>query len=172
VFTSDHGHLHGHHGLTAKGPFHYEDLIRVPFIVRDPGTVSADERSTALQSLTDLAPTLLARCGLDVPHAMTGVDQTDVWDGCADAARDHVLVENRHEPTAVFAKTYVEERYKLTHYYDEPYGELFDLDADPDEVDNRWDDPAAQDLKHELTRELLFAGWEQEPLPMPRVAVA
>ena len=32
VFTSDHGHFFGHHGLNAKGPFHYEDLVKVPFI--------------------------------------------------------------------------------------------------------------------------------------------
>ena len=33
VFASGHGHSYGHHGLTAKGAFHYEDLIRVPLIV-------------------------------------------------------------------------------------------------------------------------------------------
>ncbi|MFV0416576.1 MAG: sulfatase, partial [Chthoniobacterales bacterium] len=37
VFTSDHGHYYGHHGLIAKGPFHYDDGIRVPFIARGPG---------------------------------------------------------------------------------------------------------------------------------------
>src|SRR5690606_32653640 len=37
VFSTDHGHLFGQHGLQAKGPFHYEDLLRVPLVVRWPG---------------------------------------------------------------------------------------------------------------------------------------
>lgn len=48
VFTSDHGNFYGHHGIVAKGAFHYEDLIRVPFIVRPPGRVPAGRRSNAL----------------------------------------------------------------------------------------------------------------------------
>lgn len=34
IFTTDHGELLGDHGLWMKGPFHYEELIRVPFIIR------------------------------------------------------------------------------------------------------------------------------------------
>lgn len=49
-----------------------------------------------------------------------------------------MIVENRHEPTTIHAKTYVDERYKLTVYYNQPYGELFDLASDPDEVHNLW----------------------------------
>jgi len=172
VFTTDHGHFYGQHGLTSKGPFHYEDLIRVPTIVRYPGEVPAGRRSSALQSLTDLAPTLLSLCDVDVPRTMTGVDQSDVWRGETDAERDHVVVENHHEPTTIHCKTYVDDRYKLTVYYDRDYGELFDLQEDPDEVDNRWNDPACEDLKGDLIRDLLFAEMGKEPLWMPRIAVA
>jgi uncharacterized sulfatase len=172
VFTTDYGHFYGQHGLTSKGPFHYEDLIRVPTIVRYPGEVPAGRRSSALQSLTDLAPTLLSLCDVDVPRTMTGVDQSDVWRGETDAERDHVVVENHHEPTTIHCKTYVDDRYKLTVYYDCDYGELFDLQEDPDEVDNRWNDPACEDLKGDLIRDLLFAEMGKEPLWMPRIAVA
>ena len=41
VFTSDHGHYFGQHGLIAKGAFHYEDGIRVPMIARLPGRIPA-----------------------------------------------------------------------------------------------------------------------------------
>ena len=64
VFTSDHGHFSGHHGLTAKGPYHYEDVIRVPMIVRQPGKVPAGKISNALQSLVDYAPTFLSCAGI------------------------------------------------------------------------------------------------------------
>jgi arylsulfatase A-like enzyme len=169
VFSTDHGHFFGQHGLNAKGAFHYEDLVKVPFIVRWPGRVPAGERSCALQSLVDLAPTFLSLVGAPIPRQMTGVDQSPVWRGEAVSARDHVVVENRHEPTTVHVKTYIDARYKLTVYYQRSYGELFDLQADPGEVRNLWDDPNCVELKAELVRRLLFAEMGKEPLWMPRV---
>ncbi|MCD6361354.1 MAG: sulfatase-like hydrolase/transferase, partial [Armatimonadetes bacterium] len=169
IFTTDHGHFFGQHGLIAKGPFHYEDMIRVPLIARMPGRIPAGVRSPALQSLVDLPQTIFSFAGIDAPMGMTGVDQSAVWTGEAEAARDHVVVENRHEPDTIHVKTYVDARYKLTVYYNRPYGELFDLQEDPGEVNNLWDDPAAQDLKHELVMKLLFAEMGKEPLPMPRI---
>lgn len=75
VFTTDHGHFFGQHGLQAKGGFHYEDLIKLPFIVRYPDQVPAGKVSNAIQSLVDLAPTFLSFCNLPIPSSMTGVDQ-------------------------------------------------------------------------------------------------
>jgi arylsulfatase A-like enzyme len=172
VFTSDHGHFYGQHGLIAKGPFHYEDVIRVPFLVRQPGTVPAGVRSEAIQSLVDLAPSFLSAAGLDIPRCMTGVDQSDVWRGRADSARDHAVVEHHHSPTTVHVKTYVESRYKLTTYFQRDFGELFDLVNDPDEHHNRWDDPEYKDLKYELIHKLLFAEMGKEPMWMPRISGA
>jgi arylsulfatase A-like enzyme len=165
VFSSDHGHFYGHHGLIAKGPFHYEDEIRVPFIVRWPGRVPAGQQSDALQTLVDLPPSFLSACGIDVPDAMTGFDQSGVWTGQVESARDHVLVEHHHQPTTVHVRTYVDARYKLTVYCLRDYGELFDLEADPGEINNRWDDPAAADLKAQLIFKLLLAEMaREEPL--------
>ncbi len=172
VFTSDHGHFFGQHGLIAKGAFHYEDLIRVPLIVRCPGRVPAGRQSDALQSLVDFAPTCLTLAGIEVPRTMTGVDQSAVWYGVRAQARDHVLVENRHQPTTIHAKSYVDSRYKLTVYYGREYGELFDLETDPGEVNNLWACEEFAPLKAELVMRLLQAEMGKEPLWMPRVAVA
>ena len=172
VFTTDHGHLFGQHGMIAKGGFHYEDLIRLPYIVRAPGQVPAGRRSQALQSLVDLPVSFLSWAGIEVPRSMVGVDQGPVWRGETAAARDHCIVENHHEPTTIHIKTYVEDRYKLTVYFQRDYGELFDLSADPGEVNNLWDSPEHQGLKAELTRKLLFAEMGVEPLWMPRIAGA
>jgi len=169
VFSTDHGHFYGQHGLTAKGAFHYEDMIRVPMVVRQPGRVPSGVRSDALQSLVDFPPSFLSAAGLDIPQGMTGVDQTDVWFGRTERLRDHVIVENRHEPDTIHVKTYVDDRYKLTVYYRRDYGELFDLSEDPDELRNLWDRPDAQQLKAELVMKLLHAEMGKEPLPMPRV---
>lgn len=46
-------------------------------------------------------------------------------------ARDHALVENRHQPRTIHLKTLVEQRYQLTVYDNRDGGELFDLESDP-----------------------------------------
>ena len=170
VFTSDHGHFYGQHGLIAKGAFHYEDVIRVPFLVRYPGVVPAGKQSDALQTLVDLAPSFLSAAGIDIPLGMTGVDQTPVWYGQEEQARDHIIVENHHEPTTVHVKTYVDDRYKLTVYYNRDYGELFDLQEDPGEINNLWNSTEHTALKTDLVMKLLFAEMGKESLPIPRTS--
>ena len=162
VFTSDHGHYFGQHGLIAKGAFHYDDGIRVPMIARLPGQIPAGQLSHSLQSLVDYAPTFLSYCGLDIPDEMTGINQEPIWNGDESSARQHVIIENRHQPTTLHLKTYVEERYKLTLYFDRDYGEIFDLRDDPGELNNLWSDVA---LRAELTEGMLHAEiLKEEPL--------
>ena len=162
VFTSDHGHYFGQHGLIAKGAFHYDDGIRVPMIARLPEQIAAGHTCHSLQSLVDYAPTFLSFCGIDIPAEMTGIDQRAVWAGDESHARDHVIVENRHQPTTLHLKTYIDDRYKLTLYYNRDYGEIFDLREDPGEVNNLYAD---EDLRARLTEALLRAELlKEEPL--------
>jgi uncharacterized sulfatase len=172
LFTSDHGHFFGQHGLIAKGAFHYEDLIRIPFIASYPGVIPENQRSDALQSLVDLAPTFLNYAGVDVPRTMTGTNQMEVWCGRKESTRDHIIVENRHQPTTLHVKTYVDHRYKLTVYFNQPYGELFDLELDPGEFHNRWTHPGYTNIKADLLLKFLHAEMGKEPLWMPRIAGA
>ena len=172
VFTTDHGHFLGQHGLDAKGPFHYEDMIRLPMIVWFPGRVPQNAVNSSLQSLVDYAPTFLTAAGIPVPGYMTGLDQFEAWCGSGRSVRDHIIVENRHEPTLVHLRTYVDERYKITVYRDRPYGELFDLREDPGEVHNRWNDPAYAGIKSELLHKFVNSTLRSEPTRMPRIAGA
>lgn len=172
VFTSDHGHFYGHHGLTAKGAFHYEDMIKVPFIVRYPGYVPEGIVSGAMQSLVDIAPTLLSFCGIKVPRTMTGADQSGVWCGRKQQAREHIICENHHEPTTIHLKTYVDEKYKLTVYFNREYGELYDLEEDPGEIRNLWSLEEYKDLKLKLLMKYIWAELGKEPMWMPRIATA
>ncbi len=160
VYTSDHGHFYGQHGLIAKGPFHYDDVIRVPFIVRQPGKVKAGIRSSDLQSLVDLAPSFLSICDLPIPDDMTGKDQTNVWYSKNGIPRDYVIIENRHQPTTIHVKTYINNRYKITIYCNHSYGEIFDLKDDPNEVLNLWDEKPS--LRAELLLKLLQAEIDKE----------
>ena len=169
VFTTDHGTFLGHHGLQYKGPFHYEDLLRLPFVVRWPGHVPAGATCDALQGLVDLAPTMLTAAGIEPPGWMQGVNQLNTWCGAGPQARDHVIVENRHQPSAVHLRTYIDQRYKLTVYRDQPYGELFDLEEDPGELRNRWDDVQ---LRAEVLQKFVNAEVAREPTRMARVSDA
>ncbi|MCP4644484.1 MAG: sulfatase-like hydrolase/transferase [bacterium] len=171
VFTTDHGHFLGQHGLTAKGAFHYEDMVRIPMIVRYPGKVPAGQVSDTLQSNVDLAPTFLRAADIEPPGLMQGADQFGTWCG-GEAARDHAIVENRHQPTRVHLRTYVDDRYKLTVYRDADHGELYDLQADPGEIRNLWNDPAAAELKGRLLLKFMQAEIQREPTRMPRIAGA
>ena len=172
VFTTDHGHFLGQHGLIAKGPFHYEDMLKIPMIVRMPGTIPPGKVSPALQSLVDLAPTFLEAAGLDIPGEMQGISQWSCWTGEAGAVRDFVLCENRHNPEMPHAMSYVDQRYKITTCRHGAFGEIFDLVDDPDEIDNLWDQPLAQDLKQQLLHKMVQAIMRSEPTRMARVAQA
>lgn len=172
VFSTDHGHFVGQHGLRAKGAFHYEDMIRVPMIVWHPGQVPQNAVSNDLQCTVDFAPTCLTAAGIEVPGFMTGLNQLDAWYGNAEPPRKHVIVENRHEPTKVHLRTFVDKRYKITVYRGHEYGELFDLQEDPGEIRNRWDDPAYAGVKCDLLRKFMSATMDYEPTRMPRIAGA
>ncbi|MHB1484406.1 MAG: sulfatase family protein [Saccharofermentanales bacterium] len=172
IFTTDHGHFFGHHGLYAKGPFMYEDLIKIPFIARLPGKIPSGAKSGSLQSLVDLAPSFLDICGIDIPAGMTGISQKEVWFGKEKTKRDFILCEHHHEPTTIHLKTFVNERYKITVYFNHEYGELFDLESDPSETFNLWDNPEYKDLKAELLLKFIWAELAIEPVLMPRLCGA
>jgi len=126
-----------------------------------------------LQSLVDLAPTFLSFAGQPIPGLMQGVNQRQAWEsGGAAAARDWAIVENRHQPTKLHLRTYINAHYKLTVWRGAAYGELFDLDADPGEIHNRWNDPAYAALKGQLLLEFVQADIAREPTRMPRIAGA
>ena len=105
---------------------------------------------------------------------MQGVDQHAAWEGAAAGTkvRSWAIVENRHQPTRLHLRTYVDQRYKITVYRNAEYGELFDLHDDPGEVRNRWNDPAYADRQRELLLRFVQADLQREPTRMPRIAGA
>jgi arylsulfatase A-like enzyme len=174
VFSTDHGHFLGQHGLIAKAFFNYEDVIRVPMIVKPCADATAADGacSGSLQSLVDIAPSFLSLAGVPVPGAMTGVDQSAVWQGAVDTVRSNILVEHRFQPQLPHLRTYVDERYKLTLWKGQPYGELYDLQADPDELNNLWDEASVAPLKAELLLRYAYAEMDREPMRYPRICGA
>jgi arylsulfatase len=92
VFTSDHGDMCGSHGLRSKGPFVYDEIMKVPAVVRAPGLTPAGAVSSSLTSHVDLARTLCGMAGVEAPPSMMGEDLGPVLAAPADAAvRERVL---------------------------------------------------------------------------------
>lgn len=169
VFTSDHGELLGDHGIYLKGGFFYEEALRVPLIVSGPGVregVETDE----LVELVDLAPAFLEAAGADVPEAVQGRSIWPLLTGETATHRDSVYAEaydavHWQEPTDYSTMVRTDE-YKLVRHHRVETGELYDLEDDPDEKRDRWNDSDYADVKTELLTELADRMAETaDPLP-------
>jgi arylsulfatase A-like enzyme len=155
VFTSDHGELLGDHGLWMKGPFLYEQLIRVPLLIRWPARLKPGMRVESLLSHVDLTPTILAAVGLLPDERLDGVDALPLLEAQVEKVRDSVLVECTDDPAGLRLKTIVTQTRKLTYYRQREYGELYDLEADPGEFVNRWSEPGYATDKVNMLKLLL-----------------
>jgi arylsulfatase A-like enzyme len=154
IFTSDHGDFMGDHQLLLKGPIHYQGLVRTPFIWRDPAGWRG--RSTALASALDVAPTILARAGVEAFNGIQGRTLEPVMAGTASTHHPDLVIEEENQrvqmgfPGRVRMRSFVTPRHRLSLYDGMAWGELYDLEADPDEMVNLWDDPASVELRAEL----------------------
>ena len=165
IFTSDHGEMLGDHGLIAKGCRFYEGLVHVPLIFSWPGTFEGGRRKEALVELTDIAPTLLELAGLPIDERMAGRSLAPLLEGDLDSHRDSARCEyyralsliapGRENWEGSFATMHRTDRYKLVVYHGHDQGELFDLQEDPGEFENRWDDPNFASLRFELLKQML-----------------
>ncbi len=156
IFTSDHGEMAGDHGLNKKGCRFYEGLVRVPLIFSWPGRFKADLQSEALVELTDIVPTLLEINGLNIPETVQGRSLLAILEGRAepDKHRDFARCEYYKvlEGIESYATMLRTRRYKIVNYHGHDLGELFDMEKDPAEFNNLWDDPAYADIRFELMK--------------------
>jgi len=172
LFTTDHGDYLGNHGLWWKGLPAYDDAQRLPFIVRHPRCQTPGARSRAFQSLVDIGPSALAAMGLNAPAGLQGINQLPAWQNAGVTARDWALCEFRPTESPFMQKTFVRDRWKLVVYHDRPYGELYDMESDPDQYRNLWGDAGYQTVRAELAQRLLSAEMEKDGTLTPRVAWA
>ncbi len=157
IFTSDHGEMLGDHGLIQKGCRFYEGLVRVPLIFSCPGYFEQGLKSEALVELLDKAPTLLELAGLEVPERMQGRSLLPILRGQADPNPQRQFVRCEYydaldQPDGTFSTMYRNQRHKLVVYHGHQHGELYDLQEDPHEFDNLWDQPENQSLKLDLLK--------------------
>ena len=138
LLSSDHGFFLGEHHLYDKRLM-YEPSIRVPMMLRYPGQVKAGTKSDEMVLNLDIAPTLLEIAGLPVPGEMQGKSMLPLAEGKANVPwRKDWLYEYYEYPgfeNVRPCRGVRTERYKLIHFFIEPQEfELYDLQADPDEM--------------------------------------
>ncbi|MDA0746511.1 MAG: sulfatase-like hydrolase/transferase [bacterium] len=141
LFTSDHGHMVGEHGLWCMTPF-YEMSAKIPFILMptqgdkriQPG--STDHR---LAEFGDIMPTLLDLAGVPIP------DHVDRQSLVTNQKRDHLYGEHGEGQAAM--RMVHDGRFKLIYYPVGNQEQLFDIDNDPRECTDLAQNPThANDL--------------------------
>ena len=173
VVMSDHGEMLGDHGLYLKGPHFYDESVRVPLVLHWPGKVGAGIRSNALVELIDLAPTLCELAHIPCYQGFQGRSLAWICRREADPMnhRDFVFSEyynawTHHHAYGSMLRT---RDHKIVVYHGSEDGELYDLEADPEEFDNLWRDASAQEKKMDLLRFCFDTSvFTMDPLP-PRL---
>ncbi|MBK1879857.1 sulfatase family protein [Pelagicoccus mobilis] len=168
IFTSDHGELHGHHGIWGKGALAFEDCQRVPLLIAGPGVKKREESSHSLISLVDLPRTCLDFAGVPIPQGMQGVNQAPMLMGEVEEVRDAVLVECHPTRKSLANHTLITDDWKLVVYRNSEEGELYCLESDPDQSRNLWDKNEYADVKAKLLLRLTRLNIQREGEKAPR----
>ncbi len=164
VFLSDHGESLGERRRFGKYSL-YEASVRVPLIMAGPG-VARGQRDDRLAELVDVAPTLLALAGLDVPASLPGELLT------APSRRAGAFAEmhgnGSQDVLCAPALMWRTREWKLIVWHAgdmdsaranprDLRGELYHLAGDPHEERNLYCDPAWRGVREEMTRDCLYA---------------
>ncbi|MGF1758229.1 sulfatase [Photobacterium sagamiensis] len=164
VYSSDQSFFIGEHGWAEKR-YMYEAGMKMPFVIRWPGKIPANSKPEAMIQNIDFGPTFLSAAGVKTPGEMQGKSFLDVLTGKKTDA------EWQKERPIVYYHYYMEgghnvprhdgvrsDRYKLIDFYSQNEGkgwfEMYDLKADPNEVNNVYEDPKYKQTREFMTEEL------------------
>jgi arylsulfatase A-like enzyme len=157
VYTSDQGFYLGEHGWFDKR-FMYEESFRTPLLMRYPNEIKPGTVIDKLVQNLDFAPTFLDYVGIEAPEEMQGESFRKLVAGKTGEWRDAVYYTYYEYPSVHMVKRHygvATDRYKLMHfYYDIDEWEMYDLETDPMEMKNIYDDPDYTDVREMLHKRL------------------
>jgi len=159
IYTTDNGMFVGDHGMFDKR-WMYEEALRVPLLVRYPRDIKPGSVSGRFSLNVDYAPTMLDYAGIEIPADMQGRSLRPILSGEDPPDWRKSLYYHYYEypgvhnvPKHFGVRT---DRHKLIHYYGDPdTWELIDLQMDPHEYQNVYDDPVYADVVKQLKTELV-----------------
>lgn len=175
MYSSDQGFYLGDHGWYDKR-WMYEESLRMPLIIKWPGVTKPGTVNQDMIQNIDYASTFLDMAGLPIPDDIQGRSYLKQLKGKRVRDwRDQVYYHYLAYPDWHMVKPHYgirDERYKLIHYYTIDEWELFDLENDPDEMLNVYDEPSYSDLvssmKVRLAQEKIAVGDTVEMLAPSR----
>ena len=158
VYTSDQGFYLGDHGWFDKR-FMYEESLRMPLLVRYPVKIKPGGVNSDIVVNIDFAPTFLDYAGVPIPQDIQGESMRPVLEGnTPDNWRKSMYYHYYEYPGWHMVKRHYgirTERYKLMHfYYDIDAWELYDLQEDPDELNNLYENSSHAEIIEELKVDL------------------
>ena len=153
VYTSDQGFYLGEHGWFDKR-FMYKESFKTPLLIRYPKEIKPKTEISKLIQNIDFAPSFLDYAGIDIPQDIQGESFRNLISGKSGEWRDAVYYTFYEYPSIHMVKRHygiATERYKLIHfYYDIDEWELYDLEKDPNEMKNVYNDPAYLDIQNDM----------------------
>ncbi len=157
IYSSDQGFFLGDHGWYDKR-WMYDESLRMPLIVRWPGVTKPGSVCAELVQNLDFASTLLAAAGVPAPDDLQGESLVPLLKGQRPADwRDAIYYHYYEYPSVHMVARHYGIRtahYKLIRFYQFDEWEFYDLDKDPDELHNRYNDPACKDQIERLKKSL------------------
>ncbi len=165
VYCSDQGFYMGEHGWFDKR-FMYEESLRTPLVVRYPKAIKPGTVDKHLVQNIDFAPTLLDVAGVTKPETMSGRSFLDLFDGKGQDWRQSIYYHYYDYPAEHHVRRHDgvrTDRYKLIHFYGAPmegdhdtvdYEELYDMQNDPNELNNLYGKKGYEKITKELKKAL------------------
>lgn len=157
IYTSDQGFYLGEHGWFDKR-FMYEQSFRTPLIVKWPNVIKGGSVNNDMVMNLDLAETLLDAAHVKIPSDMQGKSLLPIWKGkTPDDWRRYVYYhyyESGGEHNVAKHIGVRSDRSKLIYYYENGDWELYDLQKDPNELNNIYNNRDYQKIQDSLKNEL------------------
>jgi arylsulfatase A-like enzyme len=151
IFTTDHGDLGGDHRFFFKGPFLYQGLIKIPFIIKVPNGL-ANKNCDSLASSIDIPETILELAGITIPDFMQGKSLIPVLENPEKSVKDSILIEMDDDHNNERTRTLITEEWRITIFSD--HGELYNLKDDSEELNNLWNEVSLNNVKLDLILKL------------------
>lgn len=148
VFTADHGDMCGNHRMFDKHYVLYDDIVRVPLILTGPGIASRTSDALVSNCL-DLPLTLADLLDLDPPQGAHGLSLP--LDG-GRGPRQWITSSSNGQQFGMFNTRMITDGHLKYVWNLTDVDELYDLDTDPGEIDNRIDDPSLTETLRALRR--------------------
>jgi len=158
VYTSDQGFFLGEHGFYDKRLM-YQPAYKTPLIIRWPNVIKPGCIDNHLVSNLDFAETLLDIADIEIPEEMQGISLKPILLGNEPEQDRKSLYFHYYEdsPPWGFPKHegIFDGRFKLIHFYTINEWEFYDLERDPLEIQNLFDNDDYQSKIFILKQELI-----------------